>query len=140
MRVFKYEDINRVQDDIISLDRIDENYLCEMANLKKDETGLPYDIWLDTAGYSRTNKHYSPRIKVVLDNRDMVPFLIDKDNPDIPDSVKKKAGITYFRGFKYVKEYIKEYYDILYDHYYMKISDREALIKLGKLGERNSKG
>lgn len=23
----------------------------EMANLRKQESGLPYDIWLDSAGY-----------------------------------------------------------------------------------------
>ena len=139
MKVRKYSEINRIQDDIVNIERIDEDYLAEMANLRKDETGLPYDIWLDTAGYSRINKHYSPRIKVVLDNKDMVPFLIDKNNPDIPESVKKKAGVNYFRGFKYVKDYIKEYYDILIDHYYMKISDKEALNKLGRLGEREGK-
>lgn len=130
MKVVKYENINRDQDNIVNLDKLDENYLCEMANLRKNETGLPYDIWLDTAGYSRSNKHSLPRIKVLLNNKDLVPFIIDKENPDIPDSVKKVAGLNYFRGFKYIKEYIKEYYDILIDHYYMKISDKEALNKL----------
>lgn len=136
MEIVKYKKINRIQDDVVNIEKIDENYLAEMANLKKDETGLPYDIWLDTAGYSRTNRHYSPRIKVLLKDNNLIPFLIDKYNPDIPSSVKKEAGINYFRGFRYIKEYIKEYYDILLDHYYMKISDKEALSRLGKLGER----
>ena len=31
--------------------RYEEIHACfEMANLKKQESGLPYDIWLDSAG------------------------------------------------------------------------------------------
>lgn len=112
---------------------LSEDALYEMAVLRKEESNLPYDIWLDPSGSDRINKHKLPRIKVRVGD-DLIPFLLDKDNPDIPSSVKKVPGKNYFRGFKYIKEYIKEYYDVLISHWEGSLSDREALNKLGKLG------
>lgn len=38
--------------------------LKEMANLLKDKTGLPYDIWIDEQGEDRNIPHHIPRLKV----------------------------------------------------------------------------
>ena len=40
----------------------------EIANLRKHESGLPYDIWLDSAGYKRNTPHNVMRIKVSIDH------------------------------------------------------------------------
>lgn len=57
----------------------------EMANVSKDDTGLPYDLWIDSAGDSR--RKHGPRVKVQVNNT-FIPLIIS-DNPDIPKSVKR---------------------------------------------------
>ena len=138
MKIKQTITIDEAMNRVVKIDSLDEDYLMEMAVLDKRDSGLPYDLWLDPAARERKNTHHSPRLKVKVDDDNLVPFLIDKDNPDIPESVKRNAGINYFRGFKYVKEYIKEYYDILIAYWYGFFSDREALNLLGRLGERKS--
>lgn len=137
MKIKQTITIDESMDNIADIDSLDEDYLMEMAVLDKSDSGLPYDLWLDPAARERKNTHYSPRLKVKVGDNKLIPFLIDKDNPDIPESVKKNAGITYFRGFKYVKEYIKEYYDILNAYWWGLFTDKEALNLLGRLGERD---
>lgn len=35
----------------------------EMANLTRQKSGQPFDIWIDSAGQHGVNKHNEPRIK-----------------------------------------------------------------------------
>lgn len=37
----------------------------EMANLTRQESGQPFDIWVDSAGKSRNSKHNEPRLKAM---------------------------------------------------------------------------
>lgn len=108
--------------------------LYEMAKVNKQDTKLPYDLWIDSIGKDRKNTHYLPRIKVEVDNK-QIPVLIDEHNPDIPDSVKKK-GIETFKDIQKIKEYIKVYYDVFMKHWNREISDREALNQLNSLEDR----
>lgn len=94
----------------------------EMANVSKDDTGLPYDFWIDSLGDKR--KSHGPRIKVRVDSKE-IPVTIS-DNPDIPESVRK-TGVNDFPHLAEIKKYIKAYKNILMAHYHHKISDREAL-------------
>lgn len=117
---------------------LNEESLYEMAKVSKKDTNLPYDLWIDGAGKDRKNTHHSPRIKVDV-NHELVPFLIDENNPDIPESVKKN-GTSSFKDIELIKQYVKEYYDIFMKHWNGEISDREALNSLNELNakQRNS--
>lgn len=96
----------------------------EMANVSKDDTGLPYNIWIDSLGKDRQNKHNSPRIKVDVNGK-LIPVTIG-DNPDIPESVKK-TGTKDFACIAEVKKYIRAYKDVFLAHYNRQITDRQAL-------------
>lgn len=116
---------------IITLEEaMNEELLLEMANVWARDTGLPYDIWIDSRGKDRNNTHNSPRIKVNVDGQ-LIPFEISED-PDIPESVKK-TGLTDFKHKTQVKEYVKAYYKILLTHFNREISDKQALNLLGKI-------
>lgn len=75
--------------------RLDVANLYEMANIKKSRTGLPYDIWVDSAGSSRNIQHNSPRLKIDVDG-ELIPFsisehpemLVDKKIPHQTDLIK----------------------------------------------------
>lgn len=102
--------------------------LFEMANLHKEETGLPYNIWLDSQGIDRQTKHNLPRLKVDVDG-DKIPEIsvsIDTQNP--------QALQNEYQGFRFEKEifdWIIKNYEVLIAHWDHKITDRKALILLG---------
>lgn len=101
-----------------------EGVAYEMANVSKEDTGLPYDLWIDSIGSDRNSKHSAPRLKVRIDGK-FIPVLLS-DNPDIPDSVKK-AGIKDFPHLSEIKKYIKAYLDIFLAHYNKELTDKQAL-------------
>lgn len=105
----------------------------EMANVSPDITGIPYALWVDCLGNERNTNHNEPRIKVEVEKHKYIPIIIS-DNPDIPESVKKK-GVTDFRGLQLVKKYVKNYKDIFLAHYNRKINDSQLLACLGALNE-----
>lgn len=87
---------------------IDEQYLYEMANVCKADTGLPYDIWIDDLGDKRCLQHDLPRIKVDV-NGSLVPVIIDEVEPYIPKDCKSQN----FRGRSKVFDYVRFYSDPL---------------------------
>lgn len=95
----------------------------EMANLKKQESGLPYDIWLDSAGCKRNTPHNAMRIKVGLGD-ELIPVVI-----------YSKRDIRPLRPFKRENEIISwasDNYDTLFKHWNGELSDRQALNLLAK--------
>ena len=38
--------------------------LNEMANIPKEDTNLPYIIWVDSSSFKRNTSHSKPRLKV----------------------------------------------------------------------------
>lgn len=107
------------------LDGLDEEYIIEMCNVSKSKTGLPYNLWIDTAGESRGNQHtHTPRIKVLV-NGEWIPLEVC-DDPDIPESVRK-TGVKDYPGLSIVKKYVKAYKKVLLAHYYEQIDDADAL-------------
>lgn len=95
--------------------------LYEMANVSKLDTKLPYDIWIDSVGKDRKNKHHSPRLKVDV-NGDRIPVSIE-DTPRILCSKK-------IPQFGKVSSWIRKYKDVLLQHWNKEITDKEALNKL----------
>ena len=121
-----------ILDKIYSLqEAINEELLLEMANVRACDTGLPYDLWIDSCGVNRTNKHNVPRIKVNVDGN-LIPIEIS-DNPDVPESVKKTGNNVEFKYKAVVLEYVKAYKNILLAHYNQLISDKQALNLLGNI-------
>jgi len=104
---------------------LSNNVAFEMANVSKDDTGLPYDLWIDSAGDSR--RRHGPRVKVQVNNT-FIPLIIS-DNPDIPKSVKKN-GVSDFPYLAEIQKYIRAYKEILLAHYRKQLSDKNTLLLL----------
>ena len=101
-----------------------ESYTCfEMANLRKQESGLPYDIWLDSAGSTRNTQHHVMRIKVGVGD-ELVPVLLS--------SQKDIRPLKPFRGENEIISWASDNYDTLLKHWNGELSDRQALNLLSK--------
>ena len=100
--------------------RFIKNELQEMANISKDKTGLSYDIWLDSVGKDRKVSHRKPRLKVRLDNKELIPVSIERE----PKILVKGKEIPKFRQFK---KFILLNYDILMKHWNLEIEDDDVL-------------
>lgn len=101
-----------------------EKHSCfEMANLRKQESGLPYDIWLDSAGCTRNTHHNMMRIKVGIGD-ELIPIII-----------ASQRDIRPLRPFKRENEiisWVSDNYDTLFKHCNGELSDRQALNLLAK--------
>ena len=94
----------------------------EIANLRKQESGLPYDIWLDSAGYKR-NTHHSVMIKVSIDN-ELIPVIIASQRDIRPQK--------HFKRENEIILWASNNYDTLFRHWNGELSDRRALNILAK--------
>lgn len=104
--------------------------LMEMANLEKSESGLPYNIWIDSQGKFRNVPHNSPRIKVdITGNYDtLVPVSIDRVAPvNLSDNPHIKIP-----KFRKVSKWIIDNYDTLIKHWNKELTDLQALLELRK--------
>ena len=89
------------------LTHIDEELLCEMADLVPEDTGVPCLIWADGP---RNMKHgFRIKFQNSYSNRDdgseMIPITISKDNPQIPKSVKTRLKIKN-KDFKKLQKWV----------------------------------
>ena len=90
----------------------------EMANLRKQESGLPYDIWLDSAGYKQNIPHSVMRIKVRIDD-EFIPIIIASQRDIRP--------LRHFKGENEIISWTSNNYDTLFRHWNGELSDRQAL-------------
>lgn len=95
----------------------------EMANLRKQESGLPYDIWLDSAGCTRNTHHKVMRIKVGVGD-ELIPVVIASQSDIRP--------LRPFRMENEIVSWVCDNYDTLFMHWNSKLSDRQALNLLSK--------
>lgn len=105
----------------MKMEIINEDLFYEMANFSKIDSGLPYDIWVDSAGSRRNSKHNSPRVK------------IDVDGSLIPVSISKNPKILINREipkFKIIKDYLSNNYDLFIKHWNNEITDKQLLVQL----------
>ena len=105
------------------LNNLEEDYLVEMANVSKEDTGLPYDLWIDSEGKNRKIKHSTPRLKVDV-NGDRIPVSIEQNPRILADKEIPK--------FSKVKKYIQKYYKVLIKHWNKELTDKQALNLLEK--------
>lgn len=121
---------------------LNEDLLFEQATIDKEDSKLPYTIWLDPTGKDRGNKYSgSPRIKITLPGtEEQVPITISED-PEVPASVKKNKNIK-IPKFNELKEWIIAYRKILLAHFYRQINDKQAtslLLSVDKASEAELK-
>ena len=95
----------------------------EMANLRKKESGLPYDILLDSVGYKRNTPHNVMRIKVNIDN-ELIPVIIASQRDIRPQK--------HFKRENEIILWASNNYDTLFMHWNGKLSDRQTLNLLAK--------
>ena len=95
----------------------------EMASLRKHESGLPYDIWLDSAGYKRNTPHNVMMINVSIDN-ELIPVIIASQRDIRPQK--------HFKRENDIILWASNNYDTLFMHWNGKLSDRQALNILAK--------
>lgn len=95
----------------------------EMANLRKQESGLPYDIWLDSAGYKRNTHHNVMRIKVSIDN-ELIQVIIASQRDIRPQK--------HFKRENEIISWASDNYYTLFKHWNSELSDRQALNLLAK--------
>lgn len=95
----------------------------EMANLRKQESGLPYDILLDSAGCKRNTLHNEMRIKVSIDN-ELIPVIIASQRDIRPQK--------HFKRENEIISWASDNYYTLFKHWNNELSDRQALNILAK--------
>lgn len=95
----------------------------EMANLRKQESGLPYDLWLDSAGCTRNTHHTVMRIKVGVGD-ELIPVIIASQRDIRP--------LRPFRMENEIVSWVVHNYDTLFRHWNGELSDRQALNLLSK--------
>lgn len=96
--------------------------LFEMCNIRKEETHLPVNVWLDEIGAFRTSKHNLPRLKFQSNRSNNVfgkgiPMSISK-KPEILISVYETDLNNYEIG--QIKNFIVRNYDLLIKHWNQK--------------------
>ena len=97
-----------------------KDILMEMSNLRKRDTGLDVNIWLDDEGCYRDVKHNVPRIKFQNNNSDrisksdLIPISIS-DNPQI---LKRKVTLSIdSKQLNKIKEFIVNNKEALLRHW-----------------------
>lgn len=109
---------------LIQRRRYEEKHTCfEMANLRKQESGLPYDIWLDSAGCTRNTQHNVMRIKVGVGD-ELIPVIITSQRDIRP--------LSPFRRENEIISWASDNYDTLFKHWNGELSDRQALNLLSR--------
>lgn len=92
--------------------------LNEMANLSKEDTNLPYDIWMDSSGIDRAVKHNLPRLKVDIEGN-KIPVSISNE-PEVLVKNKSKDDIPKFR---LLVKFIRNNLEVLLRHWRKEIND-----------------
>ena len=110
--------------DFIQRRHFEEKYaFFEMDNLRKQESGLQYDIWLDSAGFARNTQNKVMRIKVGVGD-ELIPVIIA--------SQRDIRSLRSFRMENEIVSWVVHNYDTLFKHWNGELSDRQALNLLSK--------
>lgn len=105
--------------------------LFEMSNIRKKDTGLPVNIWLDDIGSERNVKHNLPRLKIQGNYKDRVSSkteLISVSISDDPQVLVKRPNLEISSSdLKEVLEFIKVHKDTLLGHWNGDLSTSDVL-------------
>lgn len=75
----------------------------EMANLTRQKSGQPFDIWIDSLGKSRNTKHSEPRLKATNNG---VTIIAGFKNGEYSNFQTAKDKIRQFGSNKELEEYL----------------------------------
>ena len=108
------------------------NGIFEMVNFKPEDSNLPYEIWFDEIGHLRKNKHTEPRVKIKLNNENLIPVLIDKKPKILLKGTQLKKAEKEFHGSdkKIMFQFISKHHELMLKHWYGKISTLTLLTTL----------
>jgi len=106
----------------------------EMANWPAKSSGLPYGLWFDDLGKTRTNTHSIPRVKVLMPDGNMISVSIE-ENPRI--LLKGTQLVKVERELKGKKKtemfnYISKHHQIMLQHWYGNIQTLDLFTYLEK--------
>ena len=91
--------------------------LDEMAGLRKSDSGLPVNLWLDNTSTYIRGRH-AKRIKFQNDygnnvnENNLIPMLISKDAPTIPDKFDSKIRLS-AKEINKIKAFVKNNANLL---------------------------
>lgn len=88
-----------------------------MANLPKEDTNLPYIIWVDSSEFKRNTFHSKPRLKV---GKEQIPVFIENELRVFGN--KSKDDIPKFR---LLVKWIRKNLDLLIRHWNREIDDTQ---------------
>lgn len=99
--------------------------LFEMANLSREDSGQPFDIWVDSMGKKRNTKHNEIRLKAANNG---VTIVAGFENGEYSNFQTAKNKICKFGKNKELKSYIIKIKPLLELHWENKITDSEFLL------------
>ena len=99
----------------ITTNLLEQEDLCEMANLPASKTHIKFTIWSDGAGKYRERKDYGPRIKVGLRDEFLISLSLDEDLRVLYRSKNYKP--SYDKYLNEARDYIRRNLDLFQKHY-----------------------
>lgn len=98
----------------------------EMANLTRQESGQPFDIWVDSSGEGRKSGHNNIRIKAKNNGETVIAGF--NNNGEYTNFQTSKDVLKRFGKAKELKEYVIKIKPLLELHWEGKITDTEFLL------------
>nr|CAI9751323.1 hypothetical protein DGKKSRWO_DGKKSRWO_CDS_0043 [uncultured phage]CAI9752185.1 hypothetical protein CVNMHQAP_CVNMHQAP_CDS_0043 [uncultured phage] len=100
------------------------NKAFEMANLTRNNSGEPFDIWIDSAGKERNTKHNEPRVKA---SNNGVTIIAGFKNGKYSNFQTAKDKIKQFGSNKELEKYLIKIKPLLELHWENEIDDQTFL-------------
>ena len=107
------------------LENEDKEVLMEMSGLRKEDTNLPVNIWIDDVGNERSTPHNLPRIKFQNDtsnklkSRNTIPMSISIEPEVLVKNFQTKLTTS---DINQIKQFIIDNHDLLTDYWNHKIT------------------
>jgi len=125
------EEYNKYEDSLYENE--DKSVLMEMSSLRKIDTNLPVNIWIDDIGAERNTPHNLPRIKFQNDKSDnlvsknTVPISIDINPEILAKNFQTKLSKS---DLNKIKKFIVDNFDVLMDYWNGKISLTQFICRM----------
>ena len=99
----------------------------EMSKIKKDKSGLPFDIWVDSVGKDRNIGYNSQCIFIIKDNKEIgISFYGEPKIESGAENLKSFGEID----VNIIKDYIKTHKALFFAHWNQDIDDCEISIAM----------
>jgi hypothetical protein len=101
-----------------------KNGIFEMANYKSEDSGLPHDIWFDELGVERKGTHHTPRVKISLPSKNLIPVSIES-KPKIllkGTQLRKAEREAKEKEMKLMFDFISKNHNLILQHWNGKIT------------------